>query len=73
MLDFLETLQFGKKVTAHGKEWNLIKSVRQVFKEDDGKKHKGEYVLAVPYGSEMPSPVTLIFISSEVKDEVGKG
>ena len=80
MFDFdgmMSQLQFGKKIKAHGKYWHYVANARHVFGSKDSQVEyvnslEGEYVIAAPYGSELPCPLSLIFVPG-VQSEVDEG
>jgi hypothetical protein len=63
MFDFLADLEFGKTVTAHGKEWDTLKRLHTRTERDGEGHHRvtGNYWLAVKKGATLPATPQVIY------------
>jgi hypothetical protein len=65
--EMLASADFGEVVTAYGKEWQKIRQMNSTYGKDenDNVTLLGTYYLAIEKGTQLPSPVSIIFVTKD--------
>lgn len=65
--ELLANMSFGDLVTAHGKEWQKIRQMSPKCGRDENDKSiiLGAYWLAIEKDTQLPAPVSIIFVDKD--------